>query len=869
MCPAPLDMNSLHNGLLKYRHSQKLLVTEEFNYLLARLHATYGFAMRKCVPWSDDEVLKNINRDSTCGYPYNAEYDDKGDLLDSVSVSQLWEDFISNDVVVGCSLKDELRTAGKDSRVFLPAPAHAVVAGMKLFGAQNDALIGDPNTFAIAAKIQSPGPWLSGAWTHFSRGSIVTGDGNGHDAHFPIVFAMIILLFRKAYIPAEFHDAVDKYYSSIYTGWKNVFGVLVRLLGNSSGHFCTTVDNSLFTQMLFWLYEYRTSTQIERYKICGDDFIVGGKFNVKQFFEVCDSLGVSFDVIESDRIEDHSFLGTFPVLLSSGQYGYTYDSAKFLESLLWERCGFSQEDRASRAVSYAAICWSSPDFELLRDLALAEIRLLPLPQQPKHEAVLDPAFLSCLYNRWEASRFSRFVHDAEPIYQSVSLTGHVKCQPVKRTMQRKLKINRAPAQKQLTQAATAAVAAVAAVSEKKRKRRRNRVKKGGKIPLASPSGHFSHRAQMRPTSEGGVVVRHREYVAALRPTSAPWELIGNSGSAPGLDFNPGCPLLFPWLSSIAGNYEKFRFRSLKFELTTMCAATVTGCWTMAVDYDWDDAVAATKAEMLQNHTAVAFSAWESRTLVCDQKALNGDLPWRYTLNDGRFVNPEPRFAYSGFLMIGAENPAGVTMAADLWVEYEVEFAVQQTSRLATQFGTSGPAAPVTPGSSGGSMYVEALPRTFTLPTNAQLNVGVPGTAGIPAMTSSLGFAPSKVMSVKNAPPGLLMDIVTGFNGTVTSPNTLLSYNPKMVYEAFNSVGTSLGIKETAGTTGDTTVVAGPEEPTQGGTNGVFLNIAARALLGAISATLPIGVAYLAPYLKFNQPGAGLGTTNTRATMAIS
>jgi hypothetical protein len=101
---------------------------------------------------------------------------------------------------------------------------------------------------------------------------------------------------------------------------------------------------------------------------------------------------------------------------------------------------------------------------------------------------------------------------------------------------------------------------------------------------------------------------------------------------------------------------------------------------MAVDYDWDDEVPATKAQMMGNATAVEGPVWHNLRVVTDPKSLMCDMPFKYVNTAGRVTYSEPRTAYAGFLILGFDTPT-VSCKWDLWVDYDIELEVPVVENL--------------------------------------------------------------------------------------------------------------------------------------------------------------------------------------------
>jgi len=91
---------------------------------------------------------------------------------------------------------------------------------------------------------------------------------------------------------------------------------------------------------------------------------------------------------------------------------------------------------------------------------------------------------------------------------------------------------------------------------------------------------------------------------------------------------------------------------------------------MAVDYDWDDNVPTTAVNFMNNERAVVGSLWEPLTLTVDCARLNSVIKERYVADVIKTADSQ-RFAYAGYLMIGAITPIASTF--DLIVKYTVRF----------------------------------------------------------------------------------------------------------------------------------------------------------------------------------------------------
>jgi hypothetical protein len=169
-------------------------------------------------------------------------------------------------------------------------------------------------------------------------------------------------------------------------------------------------------------------------------------------------------------------------------------------------------------------------------------------------------------------------------------------------------------------------------------------------------------------------LKHREFVTSLTYTTlagyaGELVLLPPTDNALGLDLNPGNERLFPWLSTQAGAWEKYRFNRVKFYLYPKQPTTAQGWVCMCFDYDYNDPIPRTKGHILTNKTVCDGSVWMEHTLALDTGMLNEGMPWRYVAVN---ASTEPRTSYAGFLTIALDGLTPSTnYGFDLWCEYDI------------------------------------------------------------------------------------------------------------------------------------------------------------------------------------------------------
>lgn len=199
----------------------------------------------------------------------------------------------------------------------------------------------------------------------------------------------------------------------------------------------------------------------------------------------------------------------------------------------------------------------------------------------------------------------------------------------------------------------------------------------------------------------GIRVSHHEFCTTISaPLNTAFQVLPPSNLTPGLDLNPGCFELFPWLAGLSRMYEKYRFTSLRFTFVPSQPSTVAGKYYAAIDYDYDDEVPTTKINMLTNHSTVQNSVWAECSLTVDCALMKQNMDWRYTLTSPTRVGGiEPRTVYGGFLVVATDGLSD-DCSFDVWADYVVELSIERlddVSLFATQTQAVGPAAVVVSG----------------------------------------------------------------------------------------------------------------------------------------------------------------------------
>lgn len=202
-------------------------------------------------------------------------------------------------------------------------------------------------------------------------------------------------------------------------------------------------------------------------------------------------------------------------------------------------------------------------------------------------------------------------------------------------------------------------------------------------PVSSArSGAVRGQVGMRgnPYKAGGKqIVRNREFLQDIIGSNAGFAMpyygqvnAGHLAGAPGTTDQAW----FPWLSGVASNYQKYRFRSLRYVIEPQCSTATTGSVLMAWETDISDVVPDEKIQMMTLKTCVRCAPWERCTLSvpCGGPPLRCEknVPTGYAASPGVGID-DPFTGYNmGRILVAVQGQTNADTISELYVEYEVE-----------------------------------------------------------------------------------------------------------------------------------------------------------------------------------------------------
>lgn len=189
----------------------------------------------------------------------------------------------------------------------------------------------------------------------------------------------------------------------------------------------------------------------------------------------------------------------------------------------------------------------------------------------------------------------------------------------------------------------------------------------------SSSGKRANRAPVAdvPTISGTsrpLRIQETERIGTITANST-----AGSFKADGYVLNPANTTTFPWLSSIASLYDKYKFHKLKFSYINNAPTNVAGNVSLAVDFDTLDTSPATSVAMSNLAKFKTFAPWKSETLEIPVNRRGNNL-WLYTEDTQAQANTNVDLkTYNlGKFYVSTEGMSASQVAGYLVVEYDVE-----------------------------------------------------------------------------------------------------------------------------------------------------------------------------------------------------
>jgi len=227
-----------------------------------------------------------------------------------------------------------------------------------------------------------------------------------------------------------------------------------------------------------------------------------------------------------------------------------------------------------------------------------------------------------------------------------------------------------------------------------------------------------------------MVIEESEFVAAVTVANQP---NFNNVAFP---INPGQASLFPWLSTIAKQFEKYQFEKLAFvfkkEVSEFATAGQTGKVMMMVDFDASDAPPVTKQQMEDTDPHNDAMPSQTFSLILDPVDM---VPWNL---DARYIRPgglpgaaDIKTYDLGNLNVATQGITANSEVGELHVVYKVRLIKPILENLAGA-----------PANNQVSWFRSNAAQTFTTATpTTSLNANIASGNGLAIVNTAGSFVP--------------------------------------------------------------------------------------------------------------------------------
>lgn len=221
-----------------------------------------------------------------------------------------------------------------------------------------------------------------------------------------------------------------------------------------------------------------------------------------------------------------------------------------------------------------------------------------------------------------------------------------------------------------------------------------RTRGGGRSASATPSLALDYRSDIAlsaPAANGTFVrtpnpkvrttsrecfITHREYVQdIIVPGGGMFDIIVDQ------PINPGNATLFPWLSSIANNYETYSFDKLDFIFEPQSSTGQGGTIMIAVDYDAVDLAPVSKTAMMNYKGAVQSPPWFACVYHCEPSDLHKYKQYYMTQSATTPTTTDEKTYFVGNIYLAANTAGTPEEVGGFYIEYTVRLFTPQVNNI--------------------------------------------------------------------------------------------------------------------------------------------------------------------------------------------
>lgn len=182
--------------------------------------------------------------------------------------------------------------------------------------------------------------------------------------------------------------------------------------------------------------------------------------------------------------------------------------------------------------------------------------------------------------------------------------------------------------------------------------------------------------------DGHIRVKHREFLG---------DLVTGTNIIQRYDYalNPSSDRTFPWLSTIAQNFEQWIPHGIVFELVSTCGNAVSstnaslGTFSMATTYNFYSPPAVNKVELLNSYFATSGKTADNlmHAVECAPEEVQTRIFNTYDNVSTPSAFGDQRFYFLGYTSIIASGSQASYTGCELWVTYDISLIKPRKSRL--------------------------------------------------------------------------------------------------------------------------------------------------------------------------------------------
>jgi len=195
----------------------------------------------------------------------------------------------------------------------------------------------------------------------------------------------------------------------------------------------------------------------------------------------------------------------------------------------------------------------------------------------------------------------------------------------------------------------------------------SRIGKGGM------NGNQAPRIMNGANNDGSVVISNKEYLADIKASPTAGMLAMSS-----YNINPGDENTFPWLATIARNFQEYRLEGVAFMYRSLYSDSTSGvsgaqgAVIMSTQYDPTEAQPDTKQELENSEFAQSGKPSQSMTHFIECAKNLTPLSNLYIATSPEQLKGDKRFYNFGTFNIANQGvPATAATLGELWISYQV------------------------------------------------------------------------------------------------------------------------------------------------------------------------------------------------------